>query len=718
MPTTSQIPSIRAPLLALTALVLFILALSAFSQWTTTLAANDLDVERSSRAVQHAIQGQVFHMESVADDNANWDDAANALYRPVIDKDFVWRGFGAVTSNEKIYETMFVIDGKGHQTLAFEDGKAVKSDLVAKYGQPLQALIEEAKRSRTSSGGLVAVGKEIRIVGVGVVTPTSDNLKVKFANQRPVLIAFAIRLSPKVLKSIESGLELGEMTLQEGPSLSSVALTDPLGKTIAFLSWRPSNPGYEAFRKATPILGLVLLMRLLALALVLSYSYRFYTELRRSALTDALSNLPNRASLELEMTRYLRRGEHISLAFLDLDGFKAVNDNYGHSVGDQLIRQVSDAALSLAANCAMIARLGGDEFAVLAVGADADARNAAFIQSFLRRLTMPFYIGERTILVGASAGIASRMSDARTVEELMRRADIAMYVSKRSGKMQMTWFEPSLDQEQAEALKIDQRMREALAQGQFEVHYQPLVDARSGEVVALEALLRWNDPSDQKLSADRFIPIAEETGLINQIGLFVLTTACTAALAWTNIRLAINVSAAQLRNPEFPAQLRAILANTRFPATRLEIEITETYVVQNSGVAAEVLDEIRAMGVCVVLDDFGTGFASIGFLRQFKFDTLKIDRSLVHDAVGNEGARAMVHASVVVARALGMTVVAEGIEHEAHALQMRVAGCDLLQGWLYSKALAAAEVPELISALAPSESSLVEEDAPRAKRAS
>ncbi len=150
----------------------------------------------------------------------------------------------------------------------------------------------------------------------------------------------------------------------------------------------------------------------------------------------------------------------------------------------------------------------------------------------------------------------------------------------------------------------------------------------------------------------------------------------------------------------------------------MEIEITETYVVQNSGVAAKVLDEIRAMGVCVVLDDFGTGFASIGFLRQFKFDTLKIDKSLVHDAVGNEGARAMVHASVVVARALGMTVVAEGIEHEAHALQMRVAGCDLLQGWLYSKALAAAEVPELISALAPSESSLVEEEAPRAKRAS
>lgn len=718
MPTTSQVPSIRAPILALTALVLFILALSAFSQWTTTLAANDLDVERSSRAVQLAIQGQIFHMESVADDNANWDDAATALYRPAVDRDFGWRGFGAVTSNEKIYESMFAIDGQGRQTLAFEDGKVARSDLVAQYGQPLQALIAAAKRSRASSGGLIAVGKEVRILGVGVVTPTSEALKARFANQPPVLIAFAIRLSPKRLESIEKGLQLEGMQFQEGPSASSIALADPLGKTIAFLGWRPSNPGYEAFRKATPILGLVLLMRLLALALVLSYSYRFYTELRRSALTDALSNLPNRTSLEFEVTRHMRRGEHISLAFLDLDGFKAVNDNYGHSVGDQLIRQCSDAARSLAANCTMVARLGGDEFAILAVGADADEHIATFIQSLLRRLTMPFYLGERTVLVGASAGMASRTPDVTDVEELMRRADIAMYVSKRSGKMQMTWFEPSLDQEQAEALQIDQRMREALAKGHFEVHYQPLVDARSGEVLVLEALLRWNDPDGQNLAADRFIPIAEETGLIDQIGLFVLSTACTAARAWPNVRLAINISAAQLRNPEFPAQLRAVLANTRFPATRLEVEITETYVVQNTAVAAKVLAEIQASGVCVVLDDFGTGFASIGFLRQFKFDTLKIDRSLVLDAVGDEGARAMVHASVVVARALGMTVVAEGIEHEAQAHLMRVAGCDLLQGWLYSKALTEAEVPATIEALSPADGLQSESVAPRISLAS
>lgn len=699
VPTRSEVGSIRGPILGLTAIVLLILALSAFSQWSTTRAANDLDDERSSRAVLLAIQGQISHMESVADDNANWDDAATALYQTKVDKDFGWRGFGAVTNNAKIYETMFAIDGQGQQTLAYEDGKVVHSDLVARYGHPFQVLVDAAKRSHASTGGLIVVDREIRIVGVGVVTPTSENLKARFGNQAPVLIAFAIRLSPKRLKAIETALQLEGMVLQESPTESSIALVDPDGRRISSLGWQPTNPGYQAFRKATPILGLVLLMRLLALALVLSYSYRFYKELRRSALIDALSHLPNRRALELEVTRHMRRGEHVTLAFLDLDGFKAVNDNYGHSVGDQLIRKCSDVALDLSTGCKMVARLGGDEFAVLAVGTDADGRIAVYVHSLLQRLAMPFHLGERTILVGASAGMAARMPDVHDVGELMRRADIAMYVSKRSGKMQMTWFEPRLDLEQAEPLQIDQRLRVALERGHFEVHYQPLVDARSNEVVALEALLRWNDPAGQNLPADRFIPIAEETGIIDQIGLFVLNTACTAANAWPDVRLAINVSAAQLRNPEFPKQLRSVLDTTGFPASRLEIEITETYVVMNTGVATKVLAEIQALGVGIALDDFGTGFASIGFLRQFKFDTLKIDRSLVIDAVGDEGARAMVHASVVVARALKMTVVAEGIEHEAQALLMRVAGCDLLQGWLYSKAVPQAEVPSMIEDL-------------------
>jgi EAL domain-containing protein (putative c-di-GMP-specific phosphodiesterase class I) len=243
-------------------------------------------------------------------------------------------------------------------------------------------------------------------------------------------------------------------------------------------------------------------------------------------------------------------------------------------------------------------------------------------------------------------------------------------------------------------------MRKALDEGQFQLFYQPLVGARCNRIVALEALLRWNDPDGEAVGPDLFIPIAEETGLIDRIGLFVLERACQEAAAWPDLQLAVNVSAAQLRNPDFPLHLAEILQKTGFPARRLELEITETYVVLQPEIANRVLSQIQRLGVKIALDDFGTGYASIGFLRQFNFDTLKIDRSLVVDAISDDGARAMVHASIVVARALGMAVVAEGIENEAQAHFMRVAGCDTLQGWLYAPAVAAGEVYDLVNSFA------------------
>jgi EAL domain-containing protein (putative c-di-GMP-specific phosphodiesterase class I) len=300
------------------------------------------------------------------------------------------------------------------------------------------------------------------------------------------------------------------------------------------------------------------------------------------------------------------------------------------------------------------------------------------------------------------------------VTELMRRADIAMYASKRSGKMRVTRFDVDIDQQQGKAREIDEQMRQALTNGHFEVHYQPLVDARTTTVVSLEALLRWNNPDGENLSADVFIPIAEETGLIDRIGLFVLNQACQNAVSWPNVRLSVNISSAQLRNPDFPSHLEKILVQTEFPAERLELEITETYVVLDPTVAIRVLAEIQRLGIKIALDDFGTGYASIGFLRQFQFDTLKIDRSLVVEAAKDEGARAMVQASIVVARALGMSVVAEGIESEAQALFMRAAGCDQLQGWHYSRAVKANDVLAVIRAIG--ETDRILEDLQKQKR--
>jgi diguanylate cyclase (GGDEF)-like protein len=647
-----------------------------------------------------ALRGQLTQVKAVADDNANWDDAAIALYKRGGDQDFGWRTWGAVSDNENVYDTLFTINERGDVQFRYEDGKVSNADFKQRFGSGLQTLIRQAKQDGKITGGIVSVDGLPRVVGVAKVTPTTASLARQVDQFAPIFLVVARRVSPTKLAMIGDELQLENLALTKEKLPSSVELKDPNGLTIGRLGWTPGNPGYKAFWRAWPTISLALVLRLAALILLLTYCLRFYRQLRRNALVDALSDLPNRLALETELARNLKRGEHAALAFLDLDGFKAINDTYGHSVGDELIKECSKLASELASDCTMVARLGGDEFAVLACGINAEERLSEFAEVLLHRLGQPFHLGSRTMMIGVSIGMSARAKGADDVTELMRRADIAMYASKRTGKMRVTKFDVEIDQRQAEAHDIDRRMRVALDEGHFQVFYQPLIGARCSRVVSLEALLRWNDPDGAIVGPDQFIPIAEETGLIDRIGLLVLDRACRDGLAWPGLQLAINVSAAQLRNPDFPARLAEILRETGFPAHRLELEITETYVVQQPEIANRVLAEIQQLGVKIALDDFGTGYASIGFLRQFNFDTLKIDRSLVVDAISDDGARAMVHASIVVARALGMAVVAEGIENEAQAHFMRVAGCDHLQGWLYSPAVAAHEVASLVNSIA------------------
>jgi diguanylate cyclase (GGDEF)-like protein len=691
--------SMRQPILVLITILLAVIGLSAASHWMTSNAANDLDLERSARAVEMSLKSQIDQVKAVAEDNANWDDAAIALYRDKADLDFGWRTWGAVSDNENVYETVFAIDTAGKVHMAYEAGLPSTAELGQIYGNGLQTLVKEIEAGSPSAGGFIVAKGQLRAVGMSKIVPTSDQLSGLTKDRLPVILVFSRIVSPKMLAGIGDGLVLSQLQLTKQPTASSILVRDPVGRAVAVVGWKPSKPGNEAFWKASPMVGLVAFLRLAALAIALTYCYRFYAQVRRSALVDSLSGLPNRRALELAVAKSLKRGEHLALAFVDLDGFKAINDNYGHSVGDQLITECSALAMELAANCKMVARLGGDEFAIFSTGSSADENLQNFVENLLHRLSQPFHLGERTILIGASIGIASLSEGVGDVTELMRRADIAMYASKQSGKMRCTYFDPEIDREQSRFRDIDQRMRQSLEDGHFEVQYQPLVDARTGQVVSLEALLRWNDPAAQNLTADIFIPIAEETGLIDRIGLFVLTKACTDAKDWLEVRLSVNISSAQLRNPDFPSHLKKILDETQFPAERLELEITETYVVLNPKIAVKILADIQMLGIKIALDDFGTGYASIGFLRQFQFDTLKIDQSLVSEAVSDEGARAMVQASIVVARALGMQIVAEGIENEEHAIFMRAAGCDHLQGWYFSRAVKSIDVLTMIQAI-------------------
>lgn len=440
---------------------------------------------------------------------------------------------------------------------------------------------------------------------------------------------------------------------------------------------------------STPLLTEVALVYSIAVIVLIRIGLANVEKLELLGLTDSLSLLPNRRALHQDARHDGCGDTEVALALIDLDGFKLVNDRHGHVVGDRLIKECAILLRQLCGSEARVYRLGGDEFAVYAAGPIAGNILEGICRKLLTRMASPIYIDERAILVGASIGIARDPGGRLNSHELLRRTDVAMYVSKRAGKMRCTWFSEEFDRDIESTQRLDAELRQALANNEFRLQYQPLVDANTGLVVGAEALVRWERADGLNIGPNVFIPIAEESGIINGIGRWVLEQALADAIGWHDIKLSVNVSAAQLRNPEFPIELGCLLESTGFPPHRLELEVTETHLVVDSVVVGRSLELIRQFGVRIVLDDFGTGYASIGFLRQFRFEKLKIDRTLVVDAIEDDGSRAMMLASIAVARSLEMDVTAEGVETEGQADLARLAGCDQIQGWLYHKAMSA-----------------------------
>lgn len=420
--------------------------------------------------------------------------------------------------------------------------------------------------------------------------------------------------------------------------------------------------------------------------------------LEERANIDPLTRLPNRHALHEDIQIRSSGDDEVAIAIIDLDSFKQVNDHYGHAVGDQLIEVCADMIRDVCGKEARCYRLGGDEFAAVMAGKVSGTILEGICRTLLDRLGTPITLGHRHIAVGASIGLARSTADLRVPSsEMLRRADVAMDMSKRGGKMRCTWFNESFDRRRERVREIEDEIRIAIAGGEFHLAYQPLVSADDKRIVAVEALLRWNRGNRDPLGPNIFIPVAEDSGLINPLGLWVLRQAVCDAGRWGDITLSVNISAAQLRNAEFPIKLGEVLEETGFPPNRLELEVTETCLVLDPVVAERTLDVIRSFGVRIVLDDFGTGYASIGFLRRFRFEKLKLDRSLVELAGVDDGSRAMMLSSIALARALDMGVTAEGVETEEQAELVRLAGADQIQGWLYHRAMPADAIDRLIA---------------------
>lgn len=424
-------------------------------------------------------------------------------------------------------------------------------------------------------------------------------------------------------------------------------------------------------------------------------------KINRMARFDALTGLPNRLLIHETLAAAMEAAEKWSqrCAFMmvDLDRFKAVNDSLGHPTGDRLLGQVARRLAALMSENDMVGRIGGDEFAVVIADANNLGRLEALAKTIIEAVSAPYLIDQNTLHIGASIGIALGPRDGRTAEMLIRSADLALYQSKDAGGGSYHIYEPQLHAQAEERRVLEVALRKALINGELSLAYEPVVDATDGALTGFEALLRWQHPTLGTIAPDKFIPLAEETRLIDPIGEWALRTACAEALRWAvPVRVAVNVSAEQLHNPGFLNVVASALANSGLPPERLEIEVTESVFLRDGTRATEMLERILDMGVRLSLDDFGTGYSSLGYLSHTRFSTIKIDRSFVQGAAaGKNEAIAIIRAVVALAQSLGMATTAEGVETEHEHRLIAELGCTKVQGYYFGRPLPADEARDV-----------------------
>jgi len=438
---------------------------------------------------------------------------------------------------------------------------------------------------------------------------------------------------------------------------------------------------------------------------------RFEEELRHQATHDSLTGLPNRVLLQdrLETALMTAQRQQIGVAvlFLDLDNFKRINDTLGHSAGDALLRQVGERLRNRLRTTDTVGRRGGDEFMVV-FNHPCDVKEVMAVVNKVRGVFgQPFNCEGEELFVTCTMGVALSPEDGRDAETLVKNADIAMYRAKEKGKDQYQFYIAEMNAESRAMLTLETELRRALDRGEFVLHYQPQLDVRSRRTVGFEALIRWQHPRQGLLMPDQFVPLLEESGLIVSVGEWVLRSACAQwrawrAQGWRGLRVAINVSARQFGSSDIVELVRQVLEEEQVPPACVELEVTETVVMQDVTRAAEILNDLRRIGVRPAIDDFGTGYASLSYLKRFAIDILKIDQSFVYDVDSDYDDAAIIEAITSLGHNLGMEVVAEGVETQAQFEFLRSQGCDTVQGYLVGRPMPIVEIENFLQRSAAS----------------
>lgn len=666
-------------------------ALVAHSILEMRRSADAMDDGRARKAAEVAVLSMEQKLAATVRDNAVWDDAFVAMDGAEA-ADWAFENWGKTSEDYELYDGAIVTARDGSVISAH--WKGVSIDPFSKLNGEFSEQIRQANRIGADPVlSFQRVDNALLLIGSLAVQPYADPVSSEAFN---ILTFFKI-MSPDVVDRVSEEYQLRNLTLNLSlppPDMLVFPIKNIAGEAIAHLQWPREMPGTTVYSQVSSYLTAALVLFVLFLIGILVAGNLEAARLRRmaarekwNATHDCLSGLLNRAGL-LDVLKVCAKASNgaQALHLLDLDGFKQVNDAWGHAVGDELIMLVSKRLLSICPQGATVARLGGDEFAILHDHDDA----MAFSEDVIIEMAKPFDIGGRMIEIGASIGFAF---SERGVEplELLRRADMSLYQAKESGRGRAIEYSKALDEERDRLSNLEGQLRAAISNGSIRPVFQPLVSASSGRICGIEALARWQTPVGS-VSPEVFIPLAERAGLIDALGMHMLEQAIKTARAWPELDLSVNVSPIQLCNPSFPSQITDLLQRENFDPKRLTLEITESVLMSNPEMSRRAMETLRKVGVKFALDDFGCGYASIGALRQFGFERMKIDRSLVWASDDEGQGSGVLEATIALAMALEIPVTAEGVETSRQAQLLRSAGCQQLQGFLIGKPMSSAEL--------------------------
>jgi len=574
---------------------------------------------------------------------------------------------------------------------------------------PMLELSDTRGGPGSTSWAITHDGSEAISLIVMDVTPRAGSLVAHLLG--PLKIVGYRRMTDTMLADLSQRYRVANIRIvsaMPADPLSRRALPSADGTPRAWLTWSPDRPGDAMLSQFIwALLGVGLLFAAIFAFVVHRLRNAAHqiaireSQIQRLAGQDELSLLPNRRTFDVRLDQALaqldRSGAGLAVMLIDLDRFKAVNDTYGHTAGDELIRQVAQRLSKVVRSGDTVARIGGDEFGIIQTHGNFPAGCVALGERILASLTEPFVIMGVTTTIGCSIGIALAPQDATDREDLLRLADTALYQSKHGGRNRYSFFEPQMNRSLALKRMVEDDLRRAIAQDELVLHYQPQVSVDGATIVGVEALVRWNHPQHGMVPPAEFISIAEERGLIVPLSEWVLRRACLEAKRWPGIRLAVNVSPIQFRHKDFVANVIRIIDETGFDPAQLELELTEGVVVDDADAAEVAMMDLRAFGVGLALDDFGTGYSSLIYLRRFAFDKIKIDRSFLEYMETTGESAILVHSIAHLGRALGLRVCAEGVETAEQHRFLQAIGCHELQGFLFSKAVSAKEIDRLLA---------------------